>query len=275
MFLGPGADVPPEVCIHEDGCEAPIVDVVQGTGGYLPGAHQSLVEEKEAEQAVNAAQDSGGRVPQVGVWFPVATGAEADEEQGPLVCMVTDAELPVSSLVSCDEVVPEPEDDEDAEDDGAPEEESEPIIITVTRSDFAELPLELPTVHLQPERDWFLVNMDTLVYTDGAPQMLETTVLDIPVRVRATPVEFSWDFGDGSTPLITTEAGAPWPAQDIAHVYQREADNVAITLTTTWSGEFQVAGQGPWIPIAGTTSTQSQSAPFRIDAVETRLVADG
>lgn len=207
--------------------------------------------------------------------MPPTSASAPEEETGPLVCMVIDDGPQVAWMPSCDEVVPEPEEDEEAEDEDAPaEEESEPVIITVTRSDFAELPLDLPTVHLQPERDWFLVNMDTLVYTDGAPQMLETTVLDVPVRVRATPVEFSWDFGDGSSPLVTTEAGAPWPAKDIAHVYQREAENVAITLTTTWSGEFQVAGQGPWIPIAGTTTTQSQSAPFRIETAETRLVAD-
>ncbi len=152
---------------------------------------------------------------------------------------------------------------------------SEPIIITVTRSDFAELPLELPVVHLQPERDWFLVNMDTLVFADGGQQVLETSVLGVPVAVRATPVEYVWDFGDGSEPLVTTEPGAPWPAQDVGHVYTSEASGVVITLTTTWSGEFQVAGQGPWIPIAGTTTTQSQSAPFRIEAVETHLTAQG
>lgn len=275
LYFGPGADVPPEPCALEEECEAPVVDVVQGSGGFVSGANESLEQEKAAERAANDANASGSPRPQVGVWMPPASASAPEEETGPLVCMVIDDGPQVAWMPSCDEVVPEPEDEEEAEDEDAPaEEESEPVIITVTRSDFAELPLDLPTVHLQPERDWFLVNMDTLVYTDGAPQMLETTVLDVPVRVRATPVEFSWDFGDGSSPLVTTEAGAPWPAEDIAHVYQREAENVAITLTTTWSGEFQVGGQGPWIPIAGTTTTQSQSAPFRIDTAETRLVAD-
>ena len=148
------------------------------------------------------------------------------------------------------------------------------MIITVTRSDFAELPLALPVVHLQPEREWFLVNMELLVFTDGDEQLLDTTVLGVPVRVRARPVEFSWDFGDGSEPVVTTGPGAPWPATDVGHVYTSEARGVVVTLTTTWSGEFQVAGQGPWIPIAGTTSTQSQSAPFRLEAVQTRLTAN-
>src|SRR5699024_5122850 len=193
------------------------------------------------------------------------------------VCMVSDIGPDVVRLPRCADLISEQGDDsQDVEDD---EEESaeapEPGIITVTRSDFAELPLEGPGVHLQPDREWFLVNMDTFVYTDGAPQILETTVLDVPVAVRATPVEYSWDFGDGTAPLVTTEPGAPWPAEDIAHVYTREAEGLVVTLTTTWSGEFQVAGQGPWIPIAGTTTTESQSAPFRIDAVETHLTAEG
>ena len=250
-----------------------------GEGSVVVGLEQAE-EAFEADQglrgAVTAIEETGAPVPPVGVWIPPVTGSEPEEETGPLVCMVIDDGPQVAWMPSCDEIVQEPEEDEDTdEDEDAPEDqEPEPIIITITRSDFAELPLTQPTVHLQPERDWFLVNMDTLAYTDGTPQMLETTVLDVPVRVRATPVEFSWDFGDGSAPLVTTVAGAPWPSDDISHVYEREAEDVAITLTTTWSGEFQVSGQGPWIPIAGTTSTQSQSAPFRVEATETRLVAD-
>lgn len=272
LFVGPGleADAPPTP-------DQAAVDADVDGEGFLTKANASFEVDQGLRDRVTAQEDSGGSVLQLGVSLPSAWASEpADEETGPLVCMVMDDGPQVAWMPSCDEVVPEPEDDEETEDEEAPEdEELEPVIITVTRSDFAELPLELPTVHLQPERDWFLVNMDTLAYTDGAPQMLETTVLDVPVRVRATPVEFSWDFGDGSAPLVTAEAGAPWPATDISHVYEREAEDLAITLTTTWSGEFQVAGQGPWIPIAGTTTTQSQSAPFRIDAVETRLVADG
>lgn len=279
LFLGPGTDVPPGLCVEGETCEAPVVDVVQGTGGYRSGAHESLIEEKEAEEAATVAHESGAPPPQFGAYIPPAFASDSEDNQtGPLVCMVMDDGPQVAWMPSCDDVIPEPEEDEDAEDEDAPDEnapEPEPIIITITRSDFAELPLAQPAVHLQPERDWFLVNMDTLVYTDGTAQLLETTVLDVPVRVRATPVEFSWDFGDGSAPLVTTDAGAPWPSADISHVYQREAGNVSITLTTTWSGEFQVAGQGPWIPIAGTTSTQSQSSTFRIDAVETHLVAEG
>ena len=245
---------------------------------YAVGASRDYLEESEVDQSVAETEESGAPPPQVGVWYPPPSAPEAEEEIRPLVCMVMDDGPQVAWMPSCDEVAPEPDEDdedEDTEEEDAPDdEESEPIIITITRSDFAELPLTQPRVHLQPERDWFLVNMDTLVYTDGSAQMLETTVLDVPVRVRATPVEFSWDFGDGSAPHITAQAGAPWPARDIAHVYDREAQDVVITLTTTWSGEFQVAGQGPWIPIAGTTSTQSQSAPFRIEDAETRLVAD-
>ena len=261
-----------------DDSENSQVEAVATDEGYATGIQQDEHEaQKSVSRATSDAEDSGVPNPQVGVWIPPASGSEPEEEQtGPLVCMVIDDGPQVAWMPSCDEIVQEPEEDEDTdEDEDAPEDqEPEPIIITITRSDFAELPLTQPTVHLQPERDWFLVNMDTLAYTDGTPQMLETTVLDVPVRVRATPVEFSWDFGDGSAPLVTTVAGAPWPSDDISHVYEREAEDVAITLTTTWSGEFQVSGQGPWIPIAGTTSTQSQSAPFRVEATETRLVAD-
>src|SRR5699024_1495330 len=103
---------------------------------------------------------------------------------------------------------PEPEESEDSE-----ESEPEPVFITLTASEFAELPLATPEVTVQPDRGWVLVNMETVVYADDAPQVLTTELLGVPVAVRATPVEFAWDFGDGAAPVVTTSGGQPWPNQ--------------------------------------------------------------
>lgn len=163
---------------------------------------------------------------------------------------------------------PSPESDDTQE----PQEGSEPIFITITQSEFAELPLQAPPVHVQPDQDWVLVNIDTIAYTSDAPQILETELLGVPVAVRATPIEFSWDFGDGSDPIVTTGPGRPYPHQTIGYSYTQAAEQRVVTLTTTWSGEFQVAGQGPWIPIAGTVTTTSQSDPFAVETRHARLV---
>src|SRR5690625_1277134 len=271
----------------QDDENATLLGDVRGGGKFAFQGNLEYDQQQQAEAAI--AQSAGDGTRNVGdagivTWAPssgsvpaIDVGVQMTPDGPDGLCVVTDFVDLIAGLVPCDgrASTEEAQDSEETEDEEASADESEPIVITVTRSDFAELPLERPGVHLQPDRDWFLVNMDTLVYTDGGSQMLETTVLDVPVAVRATPVEYSWDFGDGSEPLVTAEPGAPWPAEDIGHVYTSEASDVVITLTTTWSGEFQVAGQGPWIPIAGTTTTHSQSSPFRIDAVETHLTAEG
>ncbi|WP_154794949.1 hypothetical protein [Occultella kanbiaonis] len=143
--------------------------------------------------------------------------------------------------------------------------------LTLTVTDFQRLLLAGSEINLQPQGEWTLVNMDTIVFTDGATQEFSTTVLGLPVAVRATPVEFTWDFGDGSAPLVTTEAGAGYPDHTLTHVYTT-TETVEITLTTSWSGEFQINGTGPWLAVNGTATTVTVSDPLRVETAETNLV---
>ena len=146
-------------------------------------------------------------------------------------------------------------------------------LVEVTAEEFRRLPVTPSTPLYQPASGRGLVNMDLIVYTDPAPQLLSTTVLGVPVTVRATPAEFSWDFGDGSALLVTTDPGAPYPDYTVAHPF-RQPGSYEVNLTTTWRGEYQISGEGPWYPVAGTVTTSS--VPFSETVVEarSRLVAD-
>ncbi|WP_165962702.1 PKD domain-containing protein [Occultella glacieicola] len=157
--------------------------------------------------------------------------------------------------------------------DGQDEEAVEPPAeaVTVTVTDFQRLLLVGSEINLQPQGEWTLVNVDTIVFTDGAAQEFSTTVLDLPVEVRATPVEFTWDFGDGSQPLVTTDAGAGYPDHTLTHVYST-AETVEITLTTSWVGEFRINGIGPWLPVNGVATTVTVSDPLRVETADTNLV---
>ncbi|MFI2752596.1 PKD domain-containing protein, partial [Cellulomonas sp. P22] len=116
------------------------------------------------------------------------------------------------------------------------------------------------------------------------PQELTTTLLDFPITVRATPTQYTWDFGDGSTPLTTTDPGAPFPAD--GHVDAgRYPDGVigypyphlgtfTITLTTTWAGQYQVAGTTTWLPVTGTATTTTTHTPVTVLESRTHLVAE-
>ena len=146
-------------------------------------------------------------------------------------------------------------------------------LVEVTAEEFRRLPVAPSIPQYQPANGRGLVNMDLIVYTDPAPQVLSTTVLGVPVTVRATPAQFSWEFGDGSAPLMTTDPGAPYPHYSVAHPFRR-AGTYEVQLTTTWRGEYQLNGEGAWYPVAGTVTTSS--APFSETVVEarSRLVAD-
>lgn len=117
----------------------------------------------------------------------------------------------------------------------------EQIVATMAQQ-FQTLPLASSGITHQPDGDWAMVNIDFIVMTDPSPQTLTTTLLGVGVAVRATPVHYSWDFGDGSPPKPTSDPGQPYPGQTVTHVYSSASDAVAVTLTTQWRGELQIGG---------------------------------
>ncbi|NMR20190.1 hypothetical protein [Cellulomonas fimi] len=145
-------------------------------------------------------------------------------------------------------------------------------------AEFQRLPLTPSTLSVQPPNGWTLVNIDTLAYTDDATQTLTATVLGTPVLIRATPARFAWDFGDGTDPLVGTDPGRPYPDATIGHTY-RTAGTRQITLTTTWTADYQVTGTqvtgtGGWTPVTGTATTTTTSPPLTVHTARARLVAD-
>ncbi|WP_298454575.1 PKD domain-containing protein [uncultured Cellulomonas sp.] len=135
------------------------------------------------------------------------------------------------------------------------------------------LPLTPSALSVEPPSGWTLVNADTVVFTDDSAQVLDTTVVGIAVRIRATPTTFAWDFGDGSQPLRTTDPGHPWPDHTVAHRYSTEGTR-QISLTTTWSAQFQVAGTTGWERVDGTATTTSTSQPLTVHEARAHLVAE-
>ena len=138
-------------------------------------------------------------------------------------------------------------------------------VFTIT--DFRRLPITPSVLTIQPPRDEVFVNMPTIVYTDPAVQTFTTTLLGFPVEVDATPTRFTWDFGDGSEPIVTTSPGHPYPDHDVAYPYPYEG-TYTITLTTEFTGRYRLAGATTWLPVVGTATTTTTSPP--ITAVEHR-----
>jgi hypothetical protein len=147
--------------------------------------------------------------------------------------------------------------------------EDEPKVVTVTQKDFAKLPVKAATAHAGPEQGWLPANMDLVLYADSEPQVLETELLDTPVRIRATPVEYRWDLGDGNV-IVTDDPGEPWPSKDVSATYAYEGW-YDVTLKTTYEGQFSVDG-GEWQDIDGTVEIASDPQEVYSKSLESRLV---
>jgi len=141
-----------------------------------------------------------------------------------------------------------------------------------TAEDFRRLLLAPPALTIQPNRAEVLVNMATITWTDPTPQLLVTDLLGYTVEVQATPTSYTWDYGDGSPALVTTSPGHPWPDHDVAHTYARPG-TFTITLTTTLTGTYRMAGTTTWLPVTGVATTTTTAPPVTAVEAPTRLVA--
>lgn len=147
----------------------------------------------------------------------------------------------------------------------------QPVEPVVTVTDFRRLPLPPARIKVQPPNRRTLINVPTNLYTQATAVTLPTTILGQPIKVRATPQRFTWTYGDGAT-RTTSDPGAPYPQLRTAHTY-RTPGKARLTLTTTYSGEYAVAG-GPWQPIDGTAAVTGPSTALTVTAATNRLVAE-
>ncbi len=140
-----------------------------------------------------------------------------------------------------------------------------------TLEDFRRLPLPAAGLHVQPSNGRTLVTVPTNLYATSAPATFRVTLLGTPIVVRATPTAWTWTYGDGTRRTFTSPGG-PYPSLDTAHTYTR-AGRYTVTLTTTWTGTYSIAG-GPAVAVDGTATVASPATSLL--AVETRaeLVAD-
>lgn len=141
---------------------------------------------------------------------------------------------------------------------------------TITQHDFATL--KIPAAQLHTQLNGFsLRNAHTNVYANSNTQTLHTTILNQPVTIRATPTNYTFNYGDGNT-LTTTNPGKPTTGDGLttqtptSHIYT-QTGHYTITLTTTYRGEYSI-NNGPYQPIPGTATIPS--TPLTIAIYKTR-----
>jgi hypothetical protein len=140
---------------------------------------------------------------------------------------------------------------------------AEPVVLpTVTEADLRRIPLPASPVNLQPANGEAILNVPLILHTTTGTVTRDTTVLGYPVTIRATPGSWTWTLGDGTTLGPTTDPGNPYPRETLTHTYTAAGDR-EITLTTTYTGEYTIAGL-PYRPIDGTASVTSTPTPVHV-----------
>lgn len=141
---------------------------------------------------------------------------------------------------------------------------------TITQHDFATL--KIPAAQLHTQLNGFsLRNAHTNIYANSNTQTLHTTILNQPITIRATPTNYTFNYGDGNN-LTTTNPGKPTTGDGLttqtptSHIYT-QTGHYTITLTTTYRGEYSI-NNGPYQPIPGTATIPS--TPLTIAIYKTR-----
>lgn len=116
----------------------------------------------------------------------------------------------------------------------------------------------------------------TNFYTDAFTLIHQSTTDGQTTLIRATPIEYHWDYGDGTT-RTTEVAGSSQSEFNVetatSHQYE-ETGTYTVTLSTVYMGEYSLDGGQTWIPIDGTITRESDPLQADIFRTVTRNVAD-
>ena len=127
----------------------------------------------------------------------------------------------------------------------------------------------------------------TIVYAATPSQTHTTALFGHEVSITLTASRYSYDFGDGTAPLVTARAGEPWRRGNkgarLTHHYEevtRGGERRTITLTTTWDATTTNPFTGQTLTLPSIITTTERSSPFpvshlRIDLTDTADEQDG
>ena len=117
------------------------------------------------------------------------------------------------------------------------------------------------TAQTQPA-DKTLVNFATIFFAEPETFTRTLTLLGQQVDVEATPSQFTWHYGDG-TSQTTTSPGAPYPSKEITYSYTDAHTTVTPSVDVTYSARFRV-NDGAWQDIGETVTIAGPASNLRI-----------
>ena len=180
-----------------------------------------------------------------------------------------------------------------AADEGEPAEEGggegePPSTETIVRTALARVPVSGAGLSWQPRKKSYTnVGVPTIVYAATPTQTHTTSLFGHEVSITLIASQYSYDFGDGTAPLVTSRAGEPWRRGNkkarLTHHYEqvtRGDERRVIALTTTWDATTTNPFTGQTLTLPSIITTTERSDPFpvshlRIDLTDTADEQDG
>ena len=163
-----------------------------------------------------------------------------------------------------------------------------PSTETIVRTALARVPVSGAGLSWQPRKKSYTnAGVPTIVYAATPSQTHTTALFGHEVSITLTASQYSYDFGDGTPPLVTARAGEPWRRGNkearLTHHYEqvtRGGERRTITLTTTWDATTTNPFTGQTLTLPSIITTTERSDPFavshlRIDLTDTADEQDG
>ncbi|MBG6084847.1 hypothetical protein [Zhihengliuella flava] len=154
--------------------------------------------------------------------------------------------------------------------------------------EFARITMPLPEPHFQDEVEDEVVagrmwgagwrQTDVNMWAAAEDHTATVTLLGTEVTIRATPLKYTWDYGDGQTRTtafagkqLHVDAAAADTETATSHYYE-DTGFYPVSVTTIYAGQFRTP-TSDWLPIPGVAVVDSAPKTMTIWKSETRLVA--
>ena len=181
-----------------------------------------------------------------------------------------------------------PETGDEPADDSSGGEGEAPSAETIVRTALSRVAVSGAGLSWQPRKKSYTnAGVPTIVYAATPSQTHTTALFGREVTITLTASQYSYDFGDGTPPLVTTRAGEAWRRGNkearLTHHYEqttRGDERRTITLTTTWDAATTNPFTGQTLTLPSIITTTEESDPFpishlRIDLTDTADEQDG
>lgn len=148
--------------------------------------------------------------------------------------------------------------------------------IRISLNKFRSYPIKGSTIQSAPNK-FSLRNGHTHFWASKETQEFKSNLSGANVRIKAIPIQWNWNYGDGSKRNLNFP-GEAMPGHTLhdetptSHSYS-ETGKFGVDVTTLYRGEFSVDG-GPWQAIPGQAAVPSNTLPMDVWRTEKELIAN-